>query len=121
MRAVGESHCEKPSTGRENRERAENGRLGLGDWDWGCAGGADLERVKGWGRMRIIWARMEAEPYCCRQLLDIPLVLYPWMTLKAPARKPLTASEVISSGGSISPLEWDLGMVVDCRYIQEML
>lgn len=74
MRAVGDSHSEKPSSGRwKNLERMyspENGdgRRGCAGVS-GVAGGPGWEKVKGWGRMRIVCARMETAPYwffgCC--------------------------------------------------------
>lgn len=79
-RAVGEIHSEKPSRGRwrkrarryslESRGRGCCFEVGPGwgcrgwwECDWCDGGPAVLEKVNGWGRMRIMCARMETEPY----------------------------------------------------------
>lgn len=53
----------------------------------GYAGGLGAEKTKGWGRARIIWAKMDTEP-----------------KRNTPVMKPWAAIEVISSGGATSPL-----------------
>lgn len=86
----------------------------------GVAGGEGAEKVKGCGRTMIMWARMDTEPNCQRKASNycqsVATQYVPQVhTRNTPVMKPMAASVVTSSGGSMSALWLGGGGIVNCN------